>query len=83
MANLLLLVPNGNDDDVIINYITDIDLGEDSDSRSDTRQQTRDISWYTAQCTIQLKFYRKNGNGSVVAGCTMNIIIFMRRNRYS
>ena len=26
------LVPNSNDDDVIINYITDMDLGEDSDS---------------------------------------------------
>ena len=26
-------VPNGNDNDVIKNYITDIDLGEDSDSR--------------------------------------------------
>ena len=25
-------VPNGNDDDVIINYITDMDLGEDGDS---------------------------------------------------
>ena len=25
-------VPNGNDDDVIIDYITDMDLGEDSDS---------------------------------------------------
>ena len=25
-------VPNGNDDDVIINYITDMDLSEDSDS---------------------------------------------------
>ena len=28
------LVPNGNDDDVIINYITDMDLGEDSDSHT-------------------------------------------------
>ena len=27
-------VPNSNDDDVIKNYITDMDLGEDSDSRS-------------------------------------------------
>ena len=26
-------VPNGNDDDVIKNYITDMDLGEDSDSQ--------------------------------------------------
>ena len=25
-------VPNGNDDDVIINYMTDMDLGEDSDT---------------------------------------------------
>ena len=25
-------VPDGNDDDIIINYITDMDLGEDSDS---------------------------------------------------
>ena len=30
----MTFVPNGNDDDVIINYITDMDLGEDSDSRS-------------------------------------------------
>ena len=27
-------VLNGNDDDVIINYITDMDLGEDSDSHT-------------------------------------------------
>ena len=27
-------VPNGNDDDVIKNYITDMDLGEDSDSHN-------------------------------------------------
>ena len=26
-------IPNSSDDDVIINYITDMDLGEDSDSR--------------------------------------------------
>ena len=32
-----LFVPNGNDDDVIINYITDMDLGEDSDSLNPTQ----------------------------------------------
>ena len=30
-------VPNSNDDDVIKNYITDMDLGEDSDSHIATK----------------------------------------------
>ena len=30
----MTFVSNGNDDDVIISYITDMDLGEDSDSLS-------------------------------------------------
>ena len=32
--DLLYLVPTSNDDDVIKNYITDMDLVEDSDSHS-------------------------------------------------
>ena len=40
------LLPNGNDNDVIKNYITDMDLGEDSDSHTYT---------YTS-CVLRLSY---------------------------
>ena len=44
-------VPNSNDDDVIKNYITDMDLGEDSDSHNIIYIISGDIINFLATCS--------------------------------
>ena len=46
------LVPNGNDDDVVINYITNMDLCEDSDSHTKTEWTKSNYSSLEVSCQM-------------------------------